>query len=349
MNVSPRHMNIPIFISHLGCPHTCVFCDQRRISGQQRPIEPDKIRKLIEDWLAASKPHETVEIAFFGGSFTGIPRGLMTAYLQTAYAYVQEGRVSSIRISTRPDYIDRDTLDILKKYGVRVIELGVQSLDDEVLALSERGHTAAEVYRASGLIKEYGFALGIQIMPGLPGDTLERTLATARKVVALEPQLVRIYPAVTLKGTAMEELIRTGAYKPLSLEEAITWCAELVPLFREAGIDIVKMGLHYSELLESSVVAGPFHPAFGELVASRVLLNQICEAVEENHLQNCLRILIRTRKGWLSKALGQKRENITRLKDKYGFKEVRVEEAELPSSRITVMPWPIEGENHEVN
>jgi histone acetyltransferase (RNA polymerase elongator complex component) len=148
----------------------------------------------------------------------------------------------------------------LKKYGVRVIELGVQSLDDEVLALSERGHTAAEVYRASGLIKEYGFALGIQIMPGLPGDTLERTLATARKVVALEPQLVRIYPAVTLKGTAMEELIRTGAYKPLSLEEAITWCAELVPLFREPGLISSRWGFIIRSCWSLRLWQGPFIP-----------------------------------------------------------------------------------------
>lgn len=349
MDVSRRHMNIPIFISHLGCPHTCVFCDQKRISGQQRPIEPDEVRKTIEDWLSASKPHEAVEIAFFGGSFTGIPRDLMTAYLKTAYDYVQEGRVVSIRISTRPDYIDRDILHLLKQYGVRVIELGVQSLDDEVLALSERGHTASDVYKAAGLIREYGFTLGIQIMPGLPGDTLDRTLATALKVVALNPKLVRIYPAVTLKGTAMESLYRSGRYKPLSLDEAIDWCSQLVPLFKEAGIDIVKMGLHYSELLEASVAAGPFHPAFGELVASRVLFNRICEAVEENHLKNCSRILIKTRKGSLSKALGQKRANITQLKKKYGFIEIRVEEAELPQGEISVTPWPIEGENHEVN
>ncbi|HOK42720.1 MAG TPA: radical SAM protein [Thermoclostridium caenicola] len=331
-----RHVNIPIFVPHMGCPNTCVFCDQRRISGAAGPAEAENVREIIERFLATSSDAACREIAFFGGSFTGIPRSRMIAYLSVAKAYLDRGDVDSIRLSTRPDYIDRDVLDILKAYGVGVIELGVQSMDDEVLERSRRGHTAEDVEKAVGMIRDYGFAYGIQIMPGLPGDTLEKSLETARKVIELAPGQVRIYPAIVLKGTEMEEMYWKGFYTPLTLEEAVAWCAQMVPMFREAGIRILRLGLHYSELLEDAVVAGPFHPAFGEMVEARIILNQLADIIERNGLAGCEGIEIHTWKGALSKTRGHKKANIQSLKDKYGYREIRVEERELPPGKLLV-------------
>lgn len=341
-NAKARHINIPIFIPHMGCPNQCVFCDQRRISGAVAPVEADDVKKTIEEYLSTSSSEDELEIAFFGGSFTGIPRGRMIAYLETAREYIDAGLVKRIRISTRPDYIDRGILGILKKYGVGIIELGVQSMDDEVLAVSRRGHTSRDVVEAVRLIKEFGIGCGIQIMPGLPGDTPEKSLETARKVVELAPDMVRIYPAVVLKGTEMEEMYRKGNYRPLTVEEAVDWCAQLVPMFRDAGINIIRIGLHYSELLEGSVVAGPFHPALGEMVESRVILHRIIGIIEEKNLGNSRAVEISTWRGALSKTLGHKKANIKALKERYGYERVTVRETNLPQDSLHV--YDVSGE-----
>jgi len=331
-----RHINIPIFVPHMGCPNTCVFCDQRSISGSAAPASADDVRETIGKYLAGSSGEDHAEIAFFGGSFTGIPRCQMTSYLGVAREYIEKGLAEGIRISTRPDYIDQEVLEILKEYGVRVIELGVQSMDDEVLAMSKRGHTAEDVVKAAEQIKAQGFELGIQIMPGLPGDTLEKSVNTAKKVVDLGPSQVRIYPAIVLKGTEMEEMYRNGSYTPLTLDEAVEWCAIMVPMFTKAGIRIIRLGLHYSELLESSVVAGPFHPAFGELVESRVMLDRIAGIIEEKGLKGCPGIEIHTWKGALSKTVGHQRANIKALKERYGYARIRVGERDLQPGHIRV-------------
>lgn len=331
-----RHINIPIFIPHMGCPNTCVFCDQRRISGTCDPVAASNIRETIEKYLSTSSSEDYLEIAFFGGSFTGIPRNQMMAYLDVAKEYLEKGVVSSIRLSTRPDYIDHEVLDILERYGVKIIELGVQSMDEDVLARSKRGHTGEDVVKAVQLIRDFGFEYGIQIMPGLPGDTLEKTLETANKVVELAPGQVRIYPAIVLKGTEMEKMYQEGSYTPLALEEAVRWCAVMVTMFREAGIRIIRIGLHYSELLEDAVVAGPFHPAFGEMVDARVILNRIMDVIEEDGLMSCSGIEIHTWKGALSKTLGHKRVNIKALKEKYGYTDIKVREEDLLSGQIRV-------------
>jgi len=343
-----RHINIPVFVPHMGCPNTCVFCDQRRISGTIAPVSAEDVKETIDKYLAASSGEDYVEIAFFGGSFTGIPRNQMTAYLETAKEYLDMGFAHGIRISTRPDYIDHEILDILKKYGVRIIELGVQSMDDDVLAISKRGHTSKDVIKAVGLIKGHGFECGIQIMPGLPGDTLKKSMGTAKKVVELAPSQARIYPAIVLKGTEMEEMYRNGSYTPLTLEEAVEWCAMMVPMFREAGIRIIRLGLHYSELLEDSVVAGPFHPAFGELVEARVILDRIIGIIEEKGLKGLPGIEIHTWKGALSKTIGHNRANIKALKARYGYGRIRVGECDLPSGQIRVFAL-YGGDKHERN
>lgn len=262
----------------------------------------------------------------------------MISYLEAAREYVDKGIIGGIRISTRPDYIDDEILDILKDYGVKVIELGVQSMMDAVLHLSKRGHTARDVEYASELIKKRGFTLGIQVMPGLPMDTLETSLETVERVIALKPELVRIYPAVVLKGTELETLYNEGLYKPLTLEEAVTWCARMVPLFRRAGIRVVRLGLHYSEVLADSVVSGPFHPAFGEMTESRILLDRIDRIIEEKGLKDCRGILIQTWRGALSRTLGHKHVNTNALRDRYGYKQVIVREDDCPPGEIRVLP-----------
>jgi len=320
----------------MGCPNTCVFCDQRRISGTLSPLTPEDVRNAIERYLATTSDADCREIAFFGGSFTGIPLSRMIAYLEVAKEYVDRGDVDSIRLSTRPDYIDQQILGILKSYGVGVSELGVQSMDDGVLTMSRRGHTAEDVERAVRMIRAFGFEYGIQIMPGLPGDTLEKSLETARKVIELAPGQVRIYPAIVLRGTEMERMFNEGSYMPLTLDEAVSWCALMVPMFREAGIRILRLGLHYSELLEDAVVAGPFHPAFGEMVEARIILDKLMGIIEEKGLEGCARIAIHTWKGALSKTLGHRKANLKALKDKYGYREIRVEERDLPPGALQV-------------
>ena len=318
-----RHINIPIFIPHMGCPHACVFCNQKKISGTLSTQSPVRVKKLLEESFSTTAKNDDIEIAFFGGSFTGIPEDEMTAYLELAQPYLKTGKASGIRLSTRPDTITQHKLKILKSYGVTVIELGVQSLDPEVLLMSQRGHTVEDVVSACSLIHEAGIRLGIQTMLGLPADTYEKAVKTAQDVIGLKPEMVRIYPALVIKDTQLEEYYSTGRYTPLSLEEAIEWCAGILPLYREAGITVLRIGLQDSDTLEGSVVAGPYHPAFGELVESRILYGKLTHCLDQ-HLGNQKRIIIRTRPQLLSKLVGQKRTNIEAIKEKYRVNEVIV-------------------------
>ncbi|HHY64787.1 MAG TPA: radical SAM protein [Clostridiaceae bacterium] len=319
-----RHVNIPVFVPHMGCPHACIFCDQKRISGSLDPQTPEKARTLLEESFSTVSRDDHVEIAFFGGSFTAIPEKEMISYLEAAKPYIDEGRAEGIRLSTRPDAIDHHVLSILRDYGVKVIELGVQSLDPDVLAKSQRGHSVEDVFAACALVREYGFSLGIQTMLGLPGDSLEKSLETARGVIDLKPDMVRIYPALILKGTLMEELYLDGSYKPLDLDEAVEWCAQVLPLYRKAGITILRIGLQTSGTLEGSVVAGPYHPAFGELVESRILLKKMTEEIDRLDISENTRLVIKTRPEYMSRIIGQNRRNIEQLKKQYGLKDIHV-------------------------
>ncbi|HHW23237.1 MAG TPA: radical SAM protein [Clostridiaceae bacterium] len=319
-----RHINIPVFIPHMGCPHACIFCNQKRISGSFSTQTPENVRRLLEESFSTVNDEDHVEIAFFGGSFTGIPEVEMISYLEEARPYIGNGRAKGIRLSTRPDAIDRHILSILKDYGVTVIELGVQSLDPDVLSMSQRGHSTEDVVTACALIKEYGISLGIQTMLGLPGDSLEKSIETAREVIELRPDMVRIYPALVLKGTQMEDYYRNGSYKPLELEEAVEWCARILPLYREAGITVLRIGLQGSESLEDSIVAGPYHPAFGELAESRILLKKMTDKLDRMEADGKHGLIIRTLPELVSKIVGQNRSNIRKLKEKYGFKKIDV-------------------------
>lgn len=265
--------NISLFIPHLGCPHKCSFCNQNTITGKQTQPGADDVRAAVE--TALKKKNYDYEIAFFGGSFTAIDREYMLSLLKAAYDYVKNGRVNGIRISTRPDCIDEEVLDILKKYGVTSIELGAQSMDDEVLRANFRGHTAENVENASRLIKSFGFELGLQMMTGLYLDTDEKAVETAKKLIALSPDTIRIYPTVVLKNTYLAKLYEDELYKPQTVDDAANLCTKIVPMFEKAGIRVIRLGLHSSPELKKNMIAGAFHDSFGEIVKSRYMLNKI--------------------------------------------------------------------------
>lgn len=265
--------NISIFVPHQGCPCACSFCNQKTITGQEKLPDAEDVKKAVQ--TALKKKEYDYEIAFFGGSFTAIDRDYMLTLLTAAYPYVESGQVKGIRISTRPDCVDAEVLEILKKYGVTSIELGAQSMDDEVLAANRRGHTAQDVIDASKLIKAYGFALGLQMMTGLYKDTGQKAIDTAKKIIALAPDTVRIYPTVVLKGTYLAQLYLKEEYSPLNADDSAELCAQLVPMFERANIKIIRLGLHSSKDIKDNMLAGGFHDSFGELVKSRIMVNKI--------------------------------------------------------------------------
>lgn len=267
--------NISIFVPHNGCPQQCSFCNQKTITGQAYQPTAKDVDEAVQK--ALRKKGYEFEIAFFGGSFTAIDRAYMTELLDAAEPYVKSGAVKGIRISTRPDYIDDEILTLLKAKGVTAIELGAQSMDDEVLSANMRGHTAEDVVNASTLIKSYGFELGLQMMTGLYLDTDEKDIETARKIIELKPATVRIYPTVVLKGTYLEELYDGKIYRPPAVDDAAALCTKLLPMFEEEKIKVIRLGLHSSEEIKKNMVAGAFHPAFGEIVQSRFMLNKVLE------------------------------------------------------------------------
>lgn len=330
-----RHINIPIFIPHMGCPHACVFCDQKRISGTLSFQSPMRVKGILEESFSTIGEKDDVEIAFFGGSFTGIPEQEMITYLELAQPYLKSGKASGIRLSTRPDTITPHILETLKNYRVKVIELGVQSLDPEVLLQSQRGHSIEDVVSACSLIREYGITLGIQTMLGLPADSYEKALKTAKGVIELKPDMIRIYPTLVIKDTLLEEYYLTGQFTPLSLEQAVEWCTDILPLYREAGITVLRIGLQDSDTLEGSIVAGPYHPAFGELVESRIFYNKMTNLLDEMKLENHKRIIIRTQPQLVSKLVGQKRANIEAIKERYSLNEVVVQ-ADLENGEFVI-------------
>ncbi|MBN2796711.1 MAG: radical SAM protein [Clostridia bacterium] len=311
-----KHYNVPIFVPHEGCPHDCVFCNQKKITGHNQVMSLSQMKFEIEMILneLEKTPDREVEIAFFGGSFTGIPFQEQEQYLQLAYEYVEKGLIDGIRLSTRPDYIDEKILKQLKKYGVSTIELGVQSMDTQVVELSKRGHTLQAVYTSVALIKKFGFDFGLQMMVGLPGDTLERAIHTANEIVKLKPSQVRIYPTIVLKETELEEMYLSGIYTPLTIEEAVEWCVELTRIFEANQIQIIRLGLQSTDLLSTeAVVAGPYHPAFRQLVNSRRWLNLILSEIVNDYSN----IEIHVHPKLYSDVLGQKKSNLIELQKKY--------------------------------
>ncbi|OCM99870.1 radical SAM protein [Clostridium sp. W14A] len=308
-----RHANVALFVPNNGCPHACSFCSQKTITGKAFQPEAADVVSAVETALSdLGQKSKFAEIAFFGGSFTAVERNYMISLLEAAYPYVKSGSFAGIRISTRPDAIDREVLSVLREYGVTTIELGAQSMDDRVLELNERGHTAEQVRTAAALIRSQGFFLGLQMMTGLYGDTLSGAVATAKQIAALNPDCVRIYPTIVLKGTKLGELYREGKYCPPGLEETVGLCADLLDLFEGKHIPVIRLGLHASPELERDMLAGPWHPAFRELCESRRMLDRIIRALRENQVPEG-NITIRVNPTGVSVAVGQKKRNLQAL------------------------------------
>ena len=267
-----RQLIIPIFIPQQGCPHQCVFCNQSKITGQEKLPDTAYVADTVGAYLKTWKGSGKREIAFYGGSFTGLDSSVQERFLDTAFGFIHRGLIDSIRVSTRPDYITDEGLLLLKRYKVETVELGVQSMVNEVLRFSGRGHTAADTVTAVALLKKYGFKVGLQFMPGLPGDTSETILYTASKIVELQPDFVRIYPTIVVRDTPLEKMYVTGLYRPWSLADMIDICRKLVSLFNAHGIIIIRLGLQSTETLEQGIVAGPYHPSLRELVVKDAYL-----------------------------------------------------------------------------
>ncbi|MBR2133176.1 MAG: radical SAM protein [Eubacterium sp.] len=318
--------NISIFVPHIGCPCECSFCNQKTITGQSEAPTGDDVRKAVE--TALWRKGFEYEIAFFGGSFTAIDRAYMLELLKSTKPFVESKQVKGIRISTRPDCINDEILDLLKSYGVTSIELGAQSMDDEVLELNRRGHTSQDVINASELIKNYGFELGLQMMTGLYGDTSEKCIETAKRIIDLKPDTVRIYPTVVLKGTYLAKLYLEEKYHPLNADDSAELCAKLVPMFENAGIRIIRLGLHSSEDIKKNMLAGGFHDSFGELVKSRLLVEKILAYPPGDY-----QVFVNERS--LSKLKGNKKSNIYLLMERgYNIKIIKDNSLEVDELRI---------------
>ena len=324
---------IPIFVPHLGCPNNCTFCNQKSISGQMKNIKEEEVKNTIEEFLQSFKNAETPrEIAFFGGSFTGIDLELQEKLLSIAYEYIKENKVESIRVSTRPDYIDKQRLKLLKKYGVKTIELGVQSTNDYILKQSKRGHTFEDVKKASKLIRRYGFTLGHQMMIGLPESTWIDELNTAKDLAKLKPKIVRLYPVLVIKNTELEKEFAKGEYHPITLEQAVERCKDLYNYFEKKKIKVIRIGLQNTDLIsnpeniESEVVAGPYHEAFGQLVEDSIWYDKILEEIKKFNTK-VIEAEIEINPLNANNVVGHKKENLKKLKDTYDL-ELKIKQNE---------------------
>ena len=334
--MSARESIIPVFVPHLGCPNNCVFCNQRRISGSQQPATAETVREAIQQAAALLPTGAKRQLAFYGGSFTAIPVADQIALLSAAKEYIDSGELSSIRLSTRPDAIDEEILCRLKFYGVETIELGAQSLCDEVLRLSGRGHSAESVANASRLIKQAGFKLILQMMTGLPGDSLEHSIETAERIISLNPDGVRIYPTVIVRDTALCDMWQEGKYKEHSVEDAVKVCAKLLPMFEKANIPVIRLGLNPTEELSGGAAAGgAYHPALGELVKSRIMLEKACELMRGIEPES--KVVLSVHPSKISQMTGQKRANVDSLCAEFKLSGLKIMGNAENTEEITVV------------
>lgn len=321
-----KHYNIPIFVPHRGCPHTCVFCNQKEITGSGREMDAQEADRIIRLHLATLPEGAHCEAAFFGGSFTGIPEAQQRSLLEVAAGWLRQGKLCGVRLSTRPDYISERGLSLLKDYGVTAVELGVQSMHNEVLDKNERGHSPRDVEAAVGLLRRFGFETGLQMMTGMYGSTAEMDWETGLMLAHLAPDTMRIYPTVVLDRTKLADLYREKRYTPPTLEETIVLCSRLYAMFQARGIRVIRMGLQATDEVceKGTLLAGPYHSAFGELVRSRLIRNELEQKAKNAKDTLVIPATPRT----VSAIVGQKRENIRYLEEKYHIKvEVRVDKA----------------------
>lgn len=333
---------IPIFVPHLGCPNDCIFCNQKSISGKVKtPIE-EELRETIDMFLNNFKEEDSYkEIAFFGGSFTGIEVELQEKFLKVANEYIKNKKVDSIRISTRPDYINKDILKMLKKYNVKTIELGVQSANDYILKIAKRGHTFEDVKKASKLIRRYRFKLGHQMMLGLPDSTKTDEIATAKALIKLKPKMMRIYPVLVIKNTTLAKYYEEGKYEPLTLNQAVERSKELIYLFNKKKINVIRVGLQNTDTItdpnsnESEVIAGPYHPAFRQLVESSIWYDTIVKKIKEFNVK-VKEASVEVNPIDVNNAIGHKKENIEKFKEIYDVKVKVIANENVKQGKIKV-------------
>lgn len=333
---------IPIFVPHLGCPNDCTFCNQRKISGQLKEITEEDVRKTIDYYLENFEGEKVYkEIAFFGGSFTGIDVEKQNKLLSIANEYIKNKKVDGIRISTRPDYIDKPTLKRLKKYKVKTIELGVQSTNDYILNKCKRGHTFEDVKRASKLIRWYRFNLGHQMMVGLPESTESDDIKTAQDLIKLKPKMVRIYPVLVIRGTELEREYKSGEYEPLTVEQAVERCKTISLMFEKKKITVIRIGLQSTDTIcspendLSEVVAGPYHETFRQLVDSSIYYDRIVNKI--NRIATRVKeIEVKVNPQNISNVVGYKKENVNKLKEIYDLDLVVVQDEKMPLDKMHI-------------
>ena len=333
---------IPIFVPHYGCPNKCSFCNQVKISGKETSVTAQDVRDTINFYLKNFKDDSKyVEVAFFGGSFTGISEAKQIELLEAANEFIERKQVNSIRISTRPDYINKSILKRLKKYNVKTIELGVQSSNDYILKKSKRGHTFKDVKKASKMIRWNGFVLGHQMMVGLPESTAFDELNTARDLIKLKPKIVRIYPVLVIKGTKLAEEYIHENYTPLTLEQAVERCKEITYLFRKNNINVIRIGLQTTDEIaapnttNSEVLAGPYHPAFRQLVEGAMWYDSIAERIKQiNYKVKTVEIIVNSES--YNNVVGHKKCNIEKLKEMYNVDIIVREDDEMPLGKFDI-------------
>lgn len=333
---------IPVFVPHLGCPNDCIFCNQRSISGQQKRITKEDVENTIEFYLKNIKDKEAKkEVAFFGGSFTGIEEEKQEEFLKVAYEYIKQGKIDSIRISTRPDYINKKILKRLKKYKVETIELGVQSANDYILKRCNRGHSFEDVKKASKLIRWYRFKLGHQMMVGLPESTRLDEINTAKQLIKLKPKMVRIYPVLVIKNTRLEKEFMEEKYVPLTVVQAVETCKELVSMFNVKGIEVIRVGLQNTDEITdpntegSEVVAGPYHPAFRQLVESGLWYDTIVAKIKKLNAR-IKKVEVTVNPQDANNVIGHKRENIEKLKEVYTLDLIVKQDKNIKQGKLEI-------------
>ncbi|QEK12026.1 radical SAM protein [Crassaminicella thermophila] len=322
-----KHYIIPIFVPHKGCPFDCIFCNQKKITGNIKDILPEEVDLQIKEYVNTIKDVENkhVEIAFFGGSFTGIEKYKQEELLKIALKWKKRGVIKDIRISTRPDYINKFIMEFLQKFGVSIIELGVQSMDQNVLLKSGRGHTKEDVINAVKVMRQFDVKIGLQMMIGLPDDNPQKINKTVEEIIRLHPDFVRIYPTLVVKDTYLEKMYLEGQYEPLTLEEAVEISKNLLLKFLQCEIPVIRIGLQPTEniLLGREVIAGPFHSSFRQLVESEIFKEMLDNLFLKFNIKD-MPIELQVNDRYVSSLVGHKKENIDFVKNKYEIKKIRI-------------------------
>jgi len=322
---SEKPFIIPLFIPHSGCFHQCIFCNQKVITGADADISITALSNVIAEFLKYKRWRNHVEVAFYGGNFLGLPDNQIHRLLNLATSFFESGQIQGIRFSTRPDTIYNETLELIHPFPVSTIELGVQSMNNRVLDASNRGHTAEDTVQAVGLLKATGYKIGLQMMTGLPEDTCAGTIETAKRIIALKPDFIRIYPTLVLKGSPLARLYKDGKYTPLTLDDCVDQMKMLYSMFLSSGIPVIRMGLQASEELNnrSIALAGPYHPALGHMVLSAVMLDHAIKKLKHKDIQNNRVTLVVHPKSY-SRMQGLNKENITAIRNMFGVKIVKI-------------------------